>query len=85
MTMPLPVEISTLAARHIRELEVWWRHNRTAAPNAVREELERALRVITSQPRAGPRAQDVDLDDVRRIHLSPMPRERFKAATATST
>ena len=70
MNMPLPVEISDLAAQHIRELEKWWRLHRTAAPIAVRVELERALGVITLQPRAGPRAHDVDLEDVRRIHLS---------------
>src|SRR6266702_1724059 len=68
--MPLPVRTSTLAARHIRQLEDWWRENRTSVPNAVREELERALGLITAQPRIGPRAFDVELEDVRRIHLS---------------
>lgn len=70
MNTPLPVEISDLAAQHIRELEVWWRLNRTSAPNAVREELDRALGVITLQPYVGPRALDAELEDVRRIHLS---------------
>jgi hypothetical protein len=28
MRDPLPVEISGLAAQHIRELESWWRRNR---------------------------------------------------------
>jgi len=70
MTPPLPVEISRLAARHIRELEAWWRLNRTAAPNAVREEFERVLRLITHTPSIGGRATDVDLENVRRIHIS---------------
>jgi plasmid stabilization system protein ParE len=70
MNSPLPVEISRLAAQHIRELESWWRRNRTAAPNAVRVEIERALSLITLHPYTGPRAFDVDLENVRRIHLS---------------
>jgi plasmid stabilization system protein ParE len=70
MRDPLPVEISSLAARHIRELEAWWRRNRTSAPNAVREELQRILRVIRVTPFAGQRATDVELPDVRRIHIT---------------
>lgn len=70
MSAPLPVEISKLAAQHIRELESWWRRNRTAAPNAVREELQRVLRLITLTPLVGHRATDVHLENVRRIHIS---------------
>ena len=70
MTTPLPVETSRLAARHIRQLEAWWRIHRTAAPNAVREEVERAMQLIAFQPRIGQRATDVKLANVRRIHLS---------------
>jgi hypothetical protein len=69
MRDPLPVEISRLAAQHIRELEIWWRRNRTAAPNAPREELQRVLRLITVTPLIGRRATDVELDNVRRIHI----------------
>ena len=64
MSSPLSVEISPLAAEHIQELEVWWRWNRTAAPNAVREELESALGLIALQPYSGPRAFDVDLKEL---------------------
>jgi plasmid stabilization system protein ParE len=70
MSEPLPVEISSLAAEHIRELESWWRRNRTAAPNAVREELQRVVRVITLTPFVGRVSTDVALDGVRRIHVS---------------
>lgn len=70
MTDALPIEISDRAAGHIRRLESWWRIHRTKAPNAVRQELERAFRLISLQPRIGPRALDVDLPDVRRIHMS---------------
>lgn len=70
MRSPLPVEISLLAAQHIRELESWWRWNRTAAPNAVREELQRILRVLRMTPLAGRRATDVELANVRQIHIA---------------
>jgi len=69
MKDPLPVEISALAARHIRELETWWRRNRPAAANAVREELQRILRFIRITPLAAPRATDVELSNVRRVHI----------------
>jgi len=70
MIAPLHVETSNLAARHIRRLEKWWRVHRTAAPNAVREEVERAMQLISYQPRIGQRANDVQLPNVRRIHLA---------------
>jgi hypothetical protein len=39
-------------------------------PNAVREEVERAMQLISYQPRIGQRANDVRLPNVRRIHLA---------------
>lgn len=69
MRDPLPLEVTAPAARQIRDAESWWRENRRAAPNAVREELERAFSLIVSQPGAGGRASDVDLPGVRRISL----------------
>ena len=37
---------------------------------AVQDELRRAFRLILNQPQIGPPALDVDVSDVRRIHLS---------------
>jgi len=74
MSDRLPVKITDLAARQIREAEVWWRLNRTAAPNAIREELERAFSLIAVQPRVGSRATNVRLSDVRRVF---MPRIKY--------
>jgi len=65
----LPVEISDLAAQHIRELESWWRRNRTSAPNAVREELQRAVRLVSMTSFIGHPAADVEIPNVRRIHV----------------
>jgi hypothetical protein len=70
MRQPLPVEISRHAAREILELEAWWRRNRTAAPSAVREELERVLGIITLTPLIGKTATDIELAGVRRVHIS---------------
>ena len=69
MNEPLPVEITDLAARHIREAESWWRVNRTAAPFAIREELERAFTLIASHQHVGGRVMNVRLPGVRRIYL----------------
>jgi plasmid stabilization system protein ParE len=64
------LDVSRLARRQVRELNRWWRRNRSAAPTAVHDELARVFRLILSYPQIGPPALDVDLPDVRRIHLS---------------
>jgi len=69
MTEPLRVEFTGLAARHVREAEEWWRLNRPAAPNAVREEIQRLLPIIAIQPQIGSRATNAKLKGVRRIHM----------------
>jgi plasmid stabilization system protein ParE len=69
MSEPLALQITGLAAQHIRAAEQWWRINRTAASNAVRQELERAFALITAQPRIGSFATNVKLAGVRRIFL----------------
>jgi plasmid stabilization system protein ParE len=65
----LPVRVTALAAQHIRAAKSWWRANRTAAPQAIDQELQRAFTLIATQPSAGARATDVDLPNVRRIFL----------------
>lgn len=74
MIEPLAVEFTVVAAQHIREAEQWWRLNRPAAPNAIREELQRLLPIIAIQPRIGSRVTNVKLEGVRRIHI---PRVRY--------
>jgi plasmid stabilization system protein ParE len=64
------LEISDVARRQTAELNIWWRMHRSAARTAVRDELARVFRLILAQPEIGPRALDVELRDVRRIHLS---------------
>ena len=70
MSRPLDIEISDLAKAQIRTAEDWWRLNRPKAPNAIREELERAASIISLQPEVGTRALNVSLSGVRRLHLA---------------
>ena len=69
MTELLRVEFTLLAARHVRDAEEWWRRNRPAASNAIREEIEKVLPIVALQPRIGGRATNVKLAEVRRVHL----------------
>ena len=69
MISRLAVRFTRRAARHVDEAGRWWHANRTKAPGALREELVRALQVITTQPEAGATARNVRLAGVRRILL----------------
>ena len=70
MSRPLDVEVSDLARVQIVAAERWWRVNRPGAPNAIREELERASSLISVQPGIGARARNLPLAGVRRVHLA---------------
>ena len=69
MNEPLHIEISALAAAHVRTAETWWGLNRPKAPGAIRAELERASSLIALQPEIGTRARNIALAGVRRLHL----------------
>ena len=70
MSRPLQIEVSDLAKVQIVAAERWWRANRPAAPNAIREELERASSLISVQPGIGAHARNLSLAGVRRLHLA---------------
>jgi plasmid stabilization system protein ParE len=67
---PLQIEVSNLARAQIHAAQDWWRVNRPKAPNAIREELERASLLISVQPEIGARARNISLGGVRRLHLA---------------
>lgn len=67
--MRLRLEVVPNAERQIREAARWWHENRKAALGLFRQELTRGFELITTQPGIGPRALDVDLPEVRRLHL----------------
>ena len=70
MSRSLHIDISDLAKAQVRAAEEWWRLNRPKAPNAVREELERASLLMSIQPESGARARNISLPGVRRVHLA---------------
>ena len=70
MSEPLSIEVSALAAAHVRAAETWWQLNRPKAPDAIRSELERASSLIALQPEIGTRATNITLAGVRRLHLA---------------
>ena len=59
MKRPLHIEVSDLARAQIRAAQDWWRVNRPKAPNAIREELERASLLIFVQPEIGGCARNI--------------------------
>ena len=69
MSRPLHIQINELAKAQVRGAEEWWRLNRPSAPNAIREEFERAASLIALQPEIGTRARNVTLPHVRRLPL----------------
>jgi plasmid stabilization system protein ParE len=67
---PLHIEVSDFARAQIRAAQDWWRVNRPKAPDAIREELERASLLLSVQPEMGARARNISLAGVRRLHLA---------------
>jgi len=67
---PLAIALTVSAAAQIRSAEDWWRVNRPKAPNAIREDLERASSLISIQPKVGAHARSVALSGIRRLHLA---------------
>jgi len=66
----LPIRVVRTAATQIVAASAWWEANRPKAPGAFREEIERALELISTQPQLGARATNLRLTGVRRVHLS---------------
>jgi len=70
VTSPLPIRVTRRAAREIESACDWWVANRSSVPSALREEIERAFRLIAIHPGVGARASNAKLVGVRRVHLS---------------
>jgi len=64
------LRVSPRAAAQIRTAEEWWLKNRTKAPEAFTEELEKALALIQALPSAGEPVPHSRHTGVRRILLS---------------
>ena len=70
MNTPLRVEVTDKAQTQIAVASAWWAENRPAAPDAIREELDRILGLLCVQPEIGTIARRVTLSGVRRVTLS---------------
>lgn len=66
----MKLRYSRRATADIRAAVTWWRANRPAAKDLLREELRRAVTLLKAQPRLGAPALDVPVKDVRRWLLS---------------
>ncbi len=70
MTSRRAVRVTRRGAREISDASDWWRANRSAAPDAIREELASAFELIASQPSVGSVAVNARLRGVRRVYLA---------------
>ena len=70
MTISLRIEITDDAQAQISTAAAWWAENRPAAPDAIREELDRILDLLRVQPAIGTIARRATLSGVRRVTLS---------------
>ncbi len=57
MIPPLQIEIADDAREQIAAAAVWWSENRLSAPDAIREELDRVLGLLSVQPEIGTKAR----------------------------
>jgi len=65
----LPVFFTRRAGRQIDDAMEWWRQNRSKAPNALAEDIDDALDVISANPGVGAIARNVRLARLRRVFL----------------
>ena len=49
MNTPLRIEITDTAQAHITVAAAWWAENRPAAPDAIRQDLDRILGLLCVQ------------------------------------
>ena len=66
----LRIEITDNARAQISTAAAWWAKNRPAAPDAIRDELDRTLDLLRVQPAIGTIARRASLPEVRRVTLS---------------
>ena len=70
MTQSLRLRVTKRADADIERAADWWEQNRPLAPDALREELDRAFSLLVTQPEIGAPALNVRARSVRRLHLS---------------
>ena len=70
MTSRLTIKVTRRARTQIETAISWWSAHRSSAPDAIIEDVDRALQLLIVQPNIGARAGNAKLPDVRRITLT---------------
>jgi len=63
------VVVTPEASQQVRNIEDWWRRERTAAPDLFAEELADAFALLNGAPQAGRRYPHSTVSDLRRVLL----------------
>jgi plasmid stabilization system protein ParE len=80
--LALPVRIKPRAQREIERAADWWAENRSAAPGAIRRDVEAAVALLADHPGIGSKVETHRAGEVtRRLYL---PRIRYLSTTASS-
>lgn len=67
--MTLRVRFTKRAAKEVERADAWWRENRPAVPQAIRDDLASALGLLAAQPGIGRPVENTKLAGTRRIQL----------------
>ena len=70
MTRARRIDITEAAQAQIAAASAWWADHRTAAPDALIEDLDRLLDLLLAEPEMGTQARNTRLSGVRRVTLS---------------
>lgn len=70
MSHTASVVVTRRAAAQLERAAQWWRENRLAAPNAVADDFQDALRLLALQPELGARSASPRYPELRRLFLS---------------
>jgi len=70
LNAPLVIKLSRRATAQVEKAAEWWQENRPAAPGAIREDVARALLLLSTQPGLGVPARRAKSKGVRRLTLS---------------
>jgi plasmid stabilization system protein ParE len=69
VTRRRPVRYTPEATAHAAEVDLWWKENRTKAPDLFVEELRAAESLLARSPRAGQPHESEAMPGVRRLLL----------------
>jgi plasmid stabilization system protein ParE len=65
----LSVEVTPRALAQLERAAQWWEANRPAAPGAIADDFEAAIKLLVRQPSIGARSTSKRFPELRRLHL----------------